>query len=743
MANIRCPMCGRENPAELDVCRYCQARLKPLIYSPPLGGESNNGFHGKNKPDRPERLEQARDGDPATKPLGSRAGSESSPGSEGTGGGEEVDLDWLSGLREQDPEGSSDASETDHEGWTPVERWVFEEESVNEKNQGDPQRPKAPSVTDWLASLDDRTELETGSDGGPNWKADSGETYSEDPDELPDWLKNLTAEESRPGDSELPEWLFEGNLEPEASEPEEEAGRSAPAEPTKQEQEQAIEPDSEEDRTSEPGLQGFTAGESSETGPKPQGPRPVEGFPEAEPVNAQGEEGLADEPAYFGEDSFDIDSFDESTFGEDSFDEELPEWLQQLEPPEDDSQTEEEQDEEAPAGVEPGLAPAEIPAWMASMRPLEEAGLEEPAGGDEGGSSEPAGPLSGLRGVLQVEPLSPERQVTTSFSIRLQATADQRTHADLLAGMLEHTWEPQPIQTGAGASPAQILRWGIALVLFLAVLWSLVTGTQLSPPPSPGEAPQVVNQVINQLPSKAHVLVAFDYQPGRAGEMEGASEAVINHLMQVGAYLTLVSTNTSGPALAERLIQRLSQSHQYAYGEAYINLGYIPGGPVGLLSFVQSPQRTLPYTIEGTPAWGAGSRPGLPPLHGIQALRDFDLLLVIVDDPAIGRYWIEQVGPGLKDEDFQTPMVMISSAQAEPLLLPYYQSSPRQLDGLMTGLRDGSGYAQLTGQSSLPEISWDAFSTGLLVAVLIIVIGGVLYLVLAGTRQSEPVEGIL
>ena len=35
MAEIRCPMCGKPNPENLDICQYCQARLKPLIASTP------------------------------------------------------------------------------------------------------------------------------------------------------------------------------------------------------------------------------------------------------------------------------------------------------------------------------------------------------------------------------------------------------------------------------------------------------------------------------------------------------------------------------------------------------------------------------------------------------------------------------------------------------------------------------------------------------------------------------------
>ena len=34
MADVRCPMCGKTNPAEADVCQYCQARLRPLGSKP-------------------------------------------------------------------------------------------------------------------------------------------------------------------------------------------------------------------------------------------------------------------------------------------------------------------------------------------------------------------------------------------------------------------------------------------------------------------------------------------------------------------------------------------------------------------------------------------------------------------------------------------------------------------------------------------------------------------------------------
>ena len=34
MSDVRCPMCGKPNPEELEECRFCGARLKPVIGPP-------------------------------------------------------------------------------------------------------------------------------------------------------------------------------------------------------------------------------------------------------------------------------------------------------------------------------------------------------------------------------------------------------------------------------------------------------------------------------------------------------------------------------------------------------------------------------------------------------------------------------------------------------------------------------------------------------------------------------------
>ncbi len=51
MADVRCPMCGKSNPENLEICQYCQARLKPLHISPSdAGSEKPSQSSGSEVP---------------------------------------------------------------------------------------------------------------------------------------------------------------------------------------------------------------------------------------------------------------------------------------------------------------------------------------------------------------------------------------------------------------------------------------------------------------------------------------------------------------------------------------------------------------------------------------------------------------------------------------------------------------------------------------------------------------------
>ena len=120
----------------------------------------------------------------------------------------------------------------------------------------------------------------------------------------------------------------------------------------------------------------------------------------------------------------------------------------------------------------------------------------------------------------------------------------------------------------------------------------------------------------------------------------------------------------------------------------------------------------------------------MAPLAGIQSLNNFATVIVLTDNPDTGRLWVEQAGPALGGQ----PMLMVLSAQAEPMIRPYYNSG--QLRGMVTGLEGGAAYEQLNARPAQARQYWDSYGMGMIATELLIVIGGV-WALLTGLRERR------
>jgi hypothetical protein len=104
----------------------------------------------------------------------------------------------------------------------------------------------------------------------------------------------------------------------------------------------------------------------------------------------------------------------------------------------------------------------------------------------------------------------------------------------------------------------------------------------------------------------------------------------------------------------------------------------------------------------------------------VDTIADFKMILVITDDPNTAKIWIEQVGTRLEG----TPLTMVVSAQVEPLIQPYFRSSPRLLDGYVAGVIDSMNYEQISARPNLASKVWLPFNTSIIISVGIIFISG-------------------
>jgi hypothetical protein len=797
MDEIRCPMCGKFNPPELDNCQYCQARLRPLIASqPPEEGESQE-FEGlslssSEEESLPEWLKDLRSQDDQLPDQEEIASEEELP-DEGIGeadwlgrlqdrGEEDIELpgepatdqeneqipgwlaeteitdveqvpDWLleadleAGSLESSPTdegelpeadslessptdegelseaGSLELSPTD-EGELPEAEDGFEEETPEEAAEPGAEEALLGEIPAWLKDLkEDQAESE------PPIKEEFDEQAEEpmlEEAELPEWLVDLQGDAAIEEEEteEFPDWLVRGKQEtpPEAEETEladwlapigaQEAEEDARPEGALEwigafESEEVEEPDDSllEAKNAEVGQEEppewmaelekeFAAGSSTSEVDEESEPPSVIEAEEAEKI-------IPEAPAFITEE------------GED-FLESMPEWAEEV-------PSEQELEGEAEAS---GLVEAELPSWLESMRPVESVAPdvvqeeEEPVD-----KVETRGPLAGLSGILKAESDFSRVRKPPVYSIKLHVTESQEARVALLREMLEAEDKQKPLPARPIITPQYLFRLVIALALIVPIAWAVISGGMLTPIPDPSNVPAGVMDVRtlidNQLSSNAPVLVAFDYEAGFSSELDLPSGAVLSHMMNKGAFLTLVSTSPSGPILAERMIDNLNQSstRQGNLFTSYANLGYVPGGTTGLISLAQSPQKTVPYTLDNVVIWDSA------PLDRIVSVADFSMVLVITENPETARAWIEQVQPSL--EPMGTPLIMVVSAQAGPLVLPYYQGSSKQVQGLLVGFPDGVAYNSLTGQGDLDLGSWDAFSLSMLITEIILVVGAV------------------
>jgi hypothetical protein len=257
--------------------------------------------------------------------------------------------------------------------------------------------------------------------------------------------------------------------------------------------------------------------------------------------------------------------------------------------------------------------------------------------------------------------------------------------------------------------------------LILLVAFFLVTGSQSVPLPAalPAESGLLL-PALDALPEGASVLMIFDYEPALAGELEAAAAPFVDRVLALRhPRVTILSTSPTGGALAERFFANTQTRHNYQPGQNYINLGYLPGGTIGILSFAENPRAAMPSSQWVTAA-----------AQDVNRFSDYAAVILLTDQAETARAWVEQTASQRGD----TPLLVVSSAQAAPMIQPYLFSG--QVNGLVSGLYGGAAFEGSSGLDSPVRGYWDAYNFATLLAVLLIVLGG-LWNFIAGVRARQ------
>jgi hypothetical protein len=406
----------------------------------------------------------------------------------------------------------------------------------------------------------------------------------------------------------------------------------------------------------------------------------------------------------------------------------MPDWVTQEEPAK-------QEDTAQPVGINAeggeALSPADLPSWVQAMRPMD-AVIADAVPSLDDQPTEREGPLAGFKGLIPVLPIGSARR-PKSISLKLQASDEQQASAAIFEQLLAGETSPRPLVSTAVYTSQRTLRWAISALLFAVLGFVIFLRPQIFPPTATiavGSS-DIVNR-LQGIPENADVLVVLDYEPAMAGELEAVSGPLLDRLVMLRhPKLSFVSTSPNGPALVERLMLNTnigqssnSDNLNYASGQDYFNLGFLPGAESGVLNFIQSPKSAFSSaTVEGFSGYSA--------------------VLVLTDNANSARTWIEQIQAEKEQDPALTlqPLVVASSAQASPMLQPYFSS--QQIHGLIAGIADASRFEFQNGSRPGTATSYlNAFGAGLVLALVLITLGS-LWSLVAGirARRTEVPEG--
>jgi hypothetical protein len=216
--------------------------------------------------------------------------------------------------------------------------------------------------------------------------------------------------------------------------------------------------------------------------------------------------------------------------------------------------------------------------------------------------------------------------------------------------------------------------------------------------PVPASGATQLYRIVDGLAATDTVLVAFDYGPPEADELNGVAQPVLEHLIDSGGRLSIVSTRPDAPPIAAALMSEVAGS-----SDQYTLLGYRPGAGTAVSHLLAAADE--------------------PPA----------LLLILTSRPGRLLRWIEQVQARYGG---QIQVATASSALLEPVASPYLDTNAGQLGAAIHGLRGAASYEALRGEQGEATRRLDTLAAGHVAIVALMIVGAAIYGI-GGAQRGE------
>lgn len=196
-------------------------------------------------------------------------------------------------------------------------------------------------------------------------------------------------------------------------------------------------------------------------------------------------------------------------------------------------------------------------------------------------------------------------------------------------------------------------------------------------------SPTMFYDLLDNLSSDDYVLVALEYGPTAAAELDSLTDLFLRHMFAQRAKPVIVSSNPIAIVHAQNIIRRINRSLadsglELAKNADYFILRYLPGGALGTRELSENFADVARVSAQGA-------------LTGLEfeSLDAMALLLLVAEGVDDIRNWVEQVLPQVDHRS----LLAATGYAAQPLAQAYADSNWRII-GPVVGIRDAYTYAE-------------------------------------------------
>jgi hypothetical protein len=239
------------------------------------------------------------------------------------------------------------------------------------------------------------------------------------------------------------------------------------------------------------------------------------------------------------------------------------------------------------------------------------------------------------------------------------------------------------------------------------------------------EQPRRTYEYIENMEPGSIVVYGYDASAITYMDQGPGAKAVLRHLMRTpGIRIVGLTISTEGEMFWNQDIDNVGP-HDKKYGEDYVWLGFIPGTETGLAAALDNPE--LAYG--GTDAYGT-------PFSEIPLLQDFisgddaDLFIEMCAGGAGFFAWLRQAS-----DTYSKPFIAVPLGAEAGSYISFLRTG--QVYSWVAGTRQAAEYQILLGEPGPIVATMDAQSIAHIFAMLLIVVGNIMYFV----QKSSTKDG--